>query len=151
MIKKIIFIVVLLNVAACSGLRTTDEAYSAHAENFDILFLQIPGGNTQERAMALISIAHPDVRSELLDVAKERKYVFADQVLPLGSHDMFISDVVAVNAEEGLIHPRSGAFQFYHADPICFAHGRYFALGRLVGTFGFSVRKKAKSKRRRHT
>ena len=69
MVKKIIFLSVLFSVAACSGLRTTDDAYSAHAENFDIrttddaysahaenfniLFLQIPGGNTQERALAL--------------------------------------------------------------------------------------------------
>jgi hypothetical protein len=53
MLKKIVFLTVLLNVAACSGLRTTDESYSAHAENFDILFLQIPGGDTQERALAL--------------------------------------------------------------------------------------------------
>jgi flavin reductase (DIM6/NTAB) family NADH-FMN oxidoreductase RutF len=71
------------------------------------------------------------------------------QILPLGSHDMFISEVMAVNAEERLIHPRSGAFQFSHAEPICFAHGRYFGLGRLLGTFGFSVRKKHKAARRR--
>jgi flavin reductase (DIM6/NTAB) family NADH-FMN oxidoreductase RutF len=73
------------------------------------------------------------------------------QILPLGSHDMFISEVAAVNAEESLINRRNGAFRFSHADPICFAHGRYFALGRLLGTFGFSVRKKSKPKRRRRT
>lgn len=44
----------LLMVAACSGVRTTDQTYSAHAENFNILFLQIPGGDTQARAMALV-------------------------------------------------------------------------------------------------
>jgi len=53
MLKKIIFLTVLFSVAACSGLRTTDDAYSAHAENFNILFLQIPGGDTQKRALAL--------------------------------------------------------------------------------------------------
>jgi flavin reductase (DIM6/NTAB) family NADH-FMN oxidoreductase RutF len=73
------------------------------------------------------------------------------QILPLGSHDMFISEVAAVNAEESLINRRNGAFRFSHADPICFAHGRYFALGRLLGTFGFSVRKKSKPKRHRRT
>jgi len=54
MLKKILLLTALLNVAACSGLRTTDDAYSAHAENFNILFLQIPGGDTQKRAMALV-------------------------------------------------------------------------------------------------
>ena len=71
------------------------------------------------------------------------------EVMPLGSHDMFISDVVAINAEESLINPNTGAFQLSHADPICYAHGRYFALGPMLGTFGYSVRKKKKGTRRK--
>lgn len=66
------------------------------------------------------------------------------EVMPLGSHDMFISEVVAVNADESLINPRTGAFEFSHAEPICYSHGRYFALGSILGTFGYSVRKKKK-------
>jgi len=54
MFKKIVLLSVLINLAACSGLRTTDGAFSAHAENFNILFLQIPGGDTQKRALALV-------------------------------------------------------------------------------------------------
>jgi hypothetical protein len=54
MFNKILLIAALLNLAACSGLRTTDGAFSAHAENFNILFLQIPGGDTQKRAMELV-------------------------------------------------------------------------------------------------
>ena len=69
-------------------------------------------------------------------------------IVPLGSHDMFISEVLAINAEASLVHPRTGAFQFSHADPICYAHGRYFALGRLLGTFGYSVRKKKQGAKR---
>jgi flavin reductase (DIM6/NTAB) family NADH-FMN oxidoreductase RutF len=65
-------------------------------------------------------------------------------IMALGSHDMFISEVVAINAEESLINPKTGSFQLSHADPICYAHGRYFALGRMLGTFGYSVRKKKK-------
>jgi flavin reductase (DIM6/NTAB) family NADH-FMN oxidoreductase RutF len=67
------------------------------------------------------------------------------EVVPLGSHDMFVSEVVAVNADEGLINPRTGAYEFSHARPICYSHGRYFPLGRILGTFGYSVRKKKKS------
>ena len=70
-------------------------------------------------------------------------------IMPLGSHDMFISEVVAINAEESLIHPVTGAFQLSQADPICYAHGRYFALGRMLGTFGFSVRRKKKGRKRK--
>jgi len=69
------------------------------------------------------------------------------EIVPLGSHDMFVSEVVAVNAEQDLINPLTGAFQLSQADPICYVHGRYFQLGRMLGTFGFSVRKKKKSQR----
>lgn len=54
MFRKIILITALINLTACAGVRTTDQAYSAHAENFNILFMQIPGGDTQERAMKLV-------------------------------------------------------------------------------------------------
>jgi len=54
MIKYIVLFATLVTVTACSGIRTTDRAYSAHAENFNILFLQIPGGDTQKRAMELV-------------------------------------------------------------------------------------------------
>jgi hypothetical protein len=54
MFKKIVLFAALINLAACSGLRTTDGAFSAHAENFNILFLQIPGGDTQKRALELV-------------------------------------------------------------------------------------------------
>ena len=54
MVKKIALVGVLFAISACSGIRTTDETYSAHAENFNILFFQIPGGDTQKRAMELV-------------------------------------------------------------------------------------------------
>jgi hypothetical protein len=54
MFRKIVLLSALINLAACSGLRTTDGAFSAHAENFNILFLQIPGGDTQKRALELV-------------------------------------------------------------------------------------------------
>ena len=56
MVKNMICMVAILSLTACSGLRTTDETYSTHAENFNILFLQIPGGDTQKRAMALVPV-----------------------------------------------------------------------------------------------
>lgn len=69
------------------------------------------------------------------------------EIVSLGSHDMFVSEVVAVNAEQDLINPLTGAFQLSQSDPICYVHGRYFQLGRMLGTFGFSVRKRKKPQR----
>ena len=54
MLRKIVIIAALINLAACSGIRTTDKAFSAHAESFNILFLQIPPRDTQEKAMELV-------------------------------------------------------------------------------------------------
>ncbi|MGE3481722.1 MAG: tRNA modification GTPase [Gammaproteobacteria bacterium] len=54
MVKAALIGMALLAVSACSGIRTTDHSYSAHAENFNILFFQIPGGDTQQRAMELV-------------------------------------------------------------------------------------------------
>ena len=53
--KKLIFSALTLALlSGCSGLRTTDETFTSHAENFNLLFMQFPGGDTQERAMALV-------------------------------------------------------------------------------------------------
>ena len=64
------------------------------------------------------------------------------EIKPLGSHDLFLAEVVAVNAEEKLIDRGTGAFQLNHAAPLAYSHGRYYSLGQRLGGFGFSVRKK---------
>ena len=63
------------------------------------------------------------------------------EIKELGSHDMFISNVVAVNAEESLMDKSTGAFQFNHARPLAYSHGKYYGLGERIGGFGFSVKK----------
>lgn len=65
------------------------------------------------------------------------------QIIPLGSHDMFLADIVAVNVDETLID-KSGRLNIKNAHLAAFAHGEYFELGRSLGTFGFSVRKNKK-------
>lgn len=60
----------------------------------------------------------------------------------LGSHDMFMANVVAINAEEKLIDKGTGAFQLNHAAPLAYSHGKYYGLGERLGSFGFSVKKK---------
>ena len=64
-------------------------------------------------------------------------------IVPLGSHDMFIADIVAVNVDEDLID-KDGKLRLDKASLAAFAHGEYFELGKRIGTFGFSARKKKK-------
>lgn len=65
-------------------------------------------------------------------------------IIELGSHHMFLADVVAVDVEENLID-QNGKLRLDKANLAAFAHGEYFALGKKIGEFGFSVRKKKKT------
>lgn len=60
----------------------------------------------------------------------------------LGSHDMFIAEVMAIDADEKFIDKSTGSFQLNHAEPLAYSHGKYYGLGEKIGGFGFSVKKK---------
>ncbi len=64
-------------------------------------------------------------------------------VIPLGSHDMFLADIVAIDVDESLVDG-NGKLHLEKADLVAYAHGDYFELGRCIGTFGYSVAKKKK-------
>lgn len=64
------------------------------------------------------------------------------EIKKLGSHDMFISEVVAVNADDQYIDKVSGAFKLNDTTPVCYSHGKYYEVGKQLGKFGYSVRKK---------
>lgn len=70
------------------------------------------------------------------------------QVIPLGSHDLFLAKVTAVDVDEALLDEK-GKLCLERADLIVYSHGEYFSLGKQLGTFGYSVRKKAAPQRRR--
>ena len=67
------------------------------------------------------------------------------QIVPLGSHDMFIADVVNVLVDEEYINPETGKLELERADMITYSHGEYYRLGKAIGHFGWSVRKKKKA------
>ncbi len=59
----------------------------------------------------------------------------------LGSHDMFIAEVVNVTVDDRYMD-ESGRFNLNTAEPVAYSHGEYYSLGEKLGTFGYSVRKK---------
>ncbi len=61
------------------------------------------------------------------------------EVLPQGSHDMFIAEITSVNIDKNLIDEK-GKLHIEKAGLMTYAHGTYFALGKKIGTFGFSVK-----------
>lgn len=64
-----------------------------------------------------------------------------ERTIPLGSHTLFIGRILAVQVDSALISP-SGKFDIDRAGLLAYAHGHYYELGRCIGHFGFSVRKK---------
>ncbi|MEE3481478.1 MAG: flavin reductase family protein [Lachnospiraceae bacterium] len=60
---------------------------------------------------------------------------------PLGSHTLFLAEVAAVHCDSSYLDEK-GTFHLEEAHPIVYSHGTYFSLGRKLGTFGYSVRKK---------
>ncbi len=58
----------------------------------------------------------------------------------LGTHDMFMAEVVAVHADEKYLD-ENGKFSLSKANPIVYSHGEYYTMGEKLGTFGYSVRK----------
>ena len=68
------------------------------------------------------------------------------EIKELGSHTMFISEVVAINVDEKYIDNK-GAFDITKCDLMAYANGNYLAMGKKIGKFGFSVKKKKKNKK----
>lgn len=66
-------------------------------------------------------------------------------IMPLGSHTMFIADIVAVSVNEDLIDS-DGKLHLEGAALAAYSHGSYYALGKKIGSFGFSVKKKRTKK-----
>lgn len=61
-------------------------------------------------------------------------------IVELGSHDMFIAEVVAVNVDESLLDSK-GTLHLKDAELVAYSHGQYYALGEHLGRFGYSVKK----------
>ena len=71
------------------------------------------------------------------------------EIRKLGSHDMFIADIVGVNADESLFDEK-GKIRFSRAHLLSYVHGDYIAPGKKIGSFGYSVKKKKAPPKRKH-
>lgn len=69
-------------------------------------------------------------------------------IVELGSHHMFISEVVSVSVDDTYMNEEQ-AFSFSKANPLVYSHGHYFGMGKRIGKFGWSVEKKKTKKKRK--
>lgn len=68
------------------------------------------------------------------------------EIKELGSHHMFLAEVLAVHADEKYMDEQ-GRFDLNRSCPIVYSHGEYLETGKRVGTFGYSVKKKKNRKK----
>jgi flavin reductase (DIM6/NTAB) family NADH-FMN oxidoreductase RutF len=68
------------------------------------------------------------------------------EIVELGTHHMFISDVVNVSVNDRYLN-ENDAFSFAKANPLVYSHGHYYGIGDKIGKFGWSVEKKKRKKR----
>ena len=69
------------------------------------------------------------------------------EVKELGSHHMFLAEVLAVHVQQEYID-KNNKFQLNKAKPIVYSHGEYLGTGKSLGTFGYSVKKRKKQEKR---
>jgi len=96
------------------------------------------GGFTPEKAAR---VNCPIVKESPVSVECKVK-----QILPLGSHDMFIGEILAVDADDAYFD-KTGRFDLNKAGLMSYTHGAYVEPGKVIGTFGYSVRKKPAAKK----
>ena len=68
--------------------------------------------------------------------------------MKLGSHHMFIADVLAVHADTNYMDEKK-KFHLNQAKPLVYSHGEYLGVGKKLGTFGYSVKKKNIGKKKK--
>lgn len=83
------------------------------------------------------AVASPTIEESPLSIECRVK-----QVMELGTHDMFIAEVLNVRADDRFIDPETGRFSLEDAGLMAYSHGHYYELGKMIGKFGFSVQKK---------
>ena len=93
------------------------------------------------KELGLTPVAASKVKAPMIQESPVNLECRVRQVLPLGSHDMFLSEVVAVHADESYMD-ENHKFHLELAEPIVYSHGAYLLCGEQLGTFGYSVRKK---------
>lgn len=69
-----------------------------------------------------------------------------EKILPLGSHDLFLARVLGVQVEERYLD-EDGRLNLHRCGLVAYSHGEYFELGEKIGTFGYSVKKKRRTKK----
>lgn len=107
------------------------------------------GRNTDKfKEMGLTAVPAEIVGAPMIEESPVNIECRVTEIKELGSHDMFIAQVVAVHVDEKYMDEKQ-SFDLTKAEPIVYSHGDYLATGERIGTFGYSVQKNKKSKKQK--
>ena len=112
-------------------------------------FCGVKSGRDTDKFAALGLTPAPSsvVTAPLIDESPVNIECAVSRVIPLGSHDLFLATIEAVNVEERLVDAK-GRLRLDRAGLVCYNHGEYFGLsGKALGYFGYSVRRRKKLRR----
>jgi flavin reductase (DIM6/NTAB) family NADH-FMN oxidoreductase RutF len=119
-----------LNLTTTDMARATDWAGVRSGKDYD------KWKETGLTPLPGIAVSSPTIAESPLSIECRVK-----SVQHLGSHDMFIADVLNVRADDKYLDSETGLFSLESSSPLVYSHGKYFGLGEFIGGFGFSVKK----------
>lgn len=120
-----------LNLTTADMARSTDWAGVRSGRDYD-----------KWKETGLTPLPGEKVSSPTIDESPLSIECRVKKILNLGSHHMILGDVLNIRADGRYIDPATGAFHLEDSNLMAYCHGKYYALGELLGSFGFSVRKK---------
>lgn len=121
-----------INLTTVEMARATDWAGVRSGRDFD------KWKETGLTPLPGVKVASPTIEQSPLAIECRVK-----SVTDLGTHHIFISEVLNVRADTKWINPKTGRFELEKARLLVYSHGHYHALGEMIGKFGFSVQKKS--------
>lgn len=92
------------------------------------------------KEMGLTPVPGDRVNAPLIEESPVNLECKVCQIIPLGSHHMFLAEVKAVHADRKYMDGKN-KFHLEKADPIVYSHGAYYVCGEQLGTFGYSVKR----------
>lgn len=98
------------------------------------------------KEMGLTAIAATQVKAPMIAEAPVNIECRVTEIKELGSHDMFLAEVLAVHADQQFVHPEKGSLDLASAKLITYMHGHYYHLGKPIGKFGWTVEKKKRKR-----
>lgn len=95
--------------------------------------------------MKLTKTEASEVNAAMIEESPVNIECRVEKVEKLGSHHLFLARVIAVHADESCMDEK-GKFDLNKAHPMVYSHGEYYGLGKKIGSFGYSVKKKKHKK-----